>query len=198
MGLFRRRQREPITHPPVERTIHLRSPVSALDAHLDRYAAAMGRNARELPMTAAASGPWIRMTFPASGVHPWEAINLAYWLLELGEVMLVSGPSPTFPGHWLVRAPVTAALFEGWTDTGEPITIDVPSNRVVREDLDVSEPPRSTADRLRAARVPSGGWIAINWLVVHSEDPGHDLAPTLQDAVPNRAALRPPGTAWLP
>ena len=190
MGLFSRRTKEPIVHPRVERTIYVETTARSLDDHLDGYAEIMGRHARDLDVVVWSSGGWLRLDLPDQGVHPWELHNLAYWLLELGDVVVVSGPSPELHGYHLVRADDPNDLMEGWTDAGEPMTVHVPGNDVVRPDPEVAMPASTRRDALQAAGVPHDGWTEIDRVTVRSEDPGHVLNPSMAATKPDRAALR--------
>jgi hypothetical protein len=191
MGLFSRKPKEPIVHPAVERTIHVEVDRAAVPPHLDGYWEIMGRRARELEVGIASSRSWVRLTLPRAGVHPWEAHNLAYWLLELGTVVVVVGPSPDRPGYHLLRADDPNDLLEGWTDDGEPVTVHVPGNDVVRPDPEVAGIARSAAAALRDVGVPHDGWADHGTILVFSEDPGHDLNPAMAATRRSRAALRP-------
>lgn len=189
MGLFRKKK-EPIAHPSVERVIHLRSDLHPVEPRLAAYAQIMGAKARTLSFRAETTGGWLRLQPPVEGVHPWETLNLACFLQELGPIILTSAASPTFPAHWLVPSTTLTDLFEGRTESGEAISIEVPSNRVVRVDPDVSQPNRSTNDALAALGVPLDGWSQIDAVLVRSEDPQHGLGPTLEDTVKSRRELR--------
>ncbi len=190
MGLFSRRTKEPVVHPTVERAIHVRSTRESLDQHLDGYAKIMGRHARDLDVRLWSSGEWLRLDLPADGVHPWELHNLAYWLLEIGDVLATSGPSPQLHGYHLVRADHPNDFLEGWTDASEPMTVHVPGNDVVRPDPEVPAPARTTRDAMGAASIPEHGWVEIGPVVVRSEDPGHDLNPSMAATKRSRKSLR--------
>lgn len=190
MGLFSRKPKEPVVHPTVERTIWLRADPIRLGPHLDEYAAIMGKRARAIGVEAWRSGEWLRLSLPREGVHPWEHHNLAYWLLELGDVVVAAGETADFPAYSAERGPSPLDLFEGHTAAGEPVSFHVPTNKVVRSDSDVAVAKLGTAERLASAGVPVDGWAPVGAVDVRSEDPQHDLGPRLDDVVANRAALR--------
>ncbi|MEO1061653.1 MAG: hypothetical protein AAFZ07_09565 [Actinomycetota bacterium] len=177
-------------HPAVDRSIHVRAQDRAIDDQLGGYAEIMGRRARALEVRRWTAGDWCRLDLPGDGVHPWELHNLAYWLLEVGDVVVTSGPGPGFAAYHLVRADHPNDLLEGWTDTAEALTVHVPGNDVIRPDPDVPAPALTTAQALRGAGVPTEGWIDRGVVAVMSEDPGHDLNPSMSATKPNRAALR--------
>ena len=191
MGLFSRRAKEPVAHPRVKRTVHVMANREAVNGHLDGYAKVMGRHARDLDVDVWSSGDWLRLDLPADGVHPWELHNLAYWLLELGDVVAVSGPSPQLHGYHLTRADDPNDLLVGWTDASEPMTVHVPGNDIVRPDPEVPAPARTTRDALGAAGIPQAGWVEVGGIVVRSEDPGHDLNPSMAATKRSRKDLRP-------
>lgn len=173
------------------RTIYLDTARGVLDRRVDDYARMMGRRARPLEVTVSAAGPWLQLKLPTDGVHPWEFHNLAYWLLDIGTVVAVSGASPTHSGYHLVGADHPGELLEGWTDEGEPLTVDAPSNDVVLGDPEVPGPQTSTDEVLELARVPERGWVPLKALQVRSDDPGPNLNPTLRPTKRRRADLQP-------
>ncbi|MEM9033035.1 MAG: hypothetical protein AAGA99_09090 [Actinomycetota bacterium] len=191
MGFFRRSKPEPIVHPAVARTIYVEADRAALTPHVEGYAGIMGRRARTIEVDLRGSGPWIRLDLQVDGVHPWEFHNLAYWLLEIGRVVAVSGPSPTHDGYHLVRADDANDLLEGWTDGGEPLAIHVPGNDVVRPDPAVPGPPQTADEVLEVSHVPELGWTDLGAIDVRTDDPGRNLNPTLAATKRRRADLRP-------
>lgn len=169
MGLFSKRQPDPIAHPPVARTVHVHAALDAVIAHLAAYGELWSPKwASEHELFVAEVGGWTAIRLPDE-VHPWQLHNLAYWMLdcaELGDeptaVIAVSGPGPDHPGYRLVRDPKLPDALCGWDDEGDGWTVRVPGNDVVRpEDVPV---PRSQA-------VPSGhrSWHPVRVML---EDPG--------------------------
>lgn len=201
MGLFRRKKTDDaagqssaqVEHPLVERTIYLRADETALTSQLEGYASIMGARARELPLVVDRAGEWLRLALPIEGVHPWECTNLAFWLHEVGDVVVVSAASPTFPTHWLVRAADPGDLLEGWTEDGEAITVHVPSNVVVRDDGDVGVARCGVVEALTGLGIPLTGWESVGVVTARSEDPGRELEPGLGRSVRDRRALQPFG-----
>ncbi len=201
MGLFRRKTDPPLVHPEVQRAIVVHAGPDVVSKHLEGYAQIMGRNGRDLPVevatapsAASGDGAWTRFALPAGGMHPWEAANLAFWLCELGDVVLASGPSPTFPAHWLVRSPAGGDWLEGWTVDSTPIGLHVPMHRVVLGDDEVTVPAQPVDQLLTSLGAPAlthPAWTPQPPTVVRSEDPQRDLNPDLTDTAPNRRALSP-------
>lgn len=188
MGFFRKKK-EPIVHPQVERCIYVRGARESVEQRFTQFDKIMGSHARELSLRVETAGDWMRLQPPADGVHPWEMLNLACFLQDLGPLLLTSDASPTFPAHWLVPTTNASDLFEGYTANEEAISIEVPSNRVVRDDSDVGQLAQSIRDALTAFGVPASGWVSASALVVRSEDPQHDLGPTLEDSAESRRSL---------
>jgi hypothetical protein len=174
MGLFSRKDKEPLVHPDVQRSVYVRADIADVRSQLVDYSSiAPPKHSVPHTLRVYTAGPWVRVDLPPA-VHPWCFHNLAFWLLDTpgvsAELVAVSGPSPTHPGYRLVRDPEASDALCGLDDDGTPWTVEVPSNRIVR-----GEPVPATD----TFQLPADGELAPAGSVeVMLEDPGRAMNPT--------------------
>jgi hypothetical protein len=188
MGLFSKRNTEPIVYPAVDRTIHVPASRDAVAAHLAVYSELWSpKRAERHEVSVGAVGGWTAIRLPGA-VHPWQLHNLAFWMLDCpgrdasNEVIAESAASPDHPGYRLVRDPEVHDALCGWDDRGEGWTVQVPLNRIVRGEA-VPVP--------RALSVPSGhgDWRPVTMML---EDPGRGVNERNEPNVENRRAFDEP------
>ena len=188
MGLFSKRNAEPIEYPAVDRIVHVPASRDAVAAHLTAYSGLWSpKRAERHEVVVGAVGGWTAIRLPGA-VHPWQLHNLAYWMLdcpgrdESNAVIAESAASPDHPGYRLVRDPEVGDALCGWDDDGHGWTVQVPGNRVVRGE-DVPVP--------RALSVPSGhqDWRSVPVLL---EDPGRGMNELNESNAASRSSLDRP------
>jgi hypothetical protein len=183
MGLFSKKQQEPLTYAEVERTVHVPARLGDVVAHLAAYGELWSRKRAEPhEVMVAEVGGWTAVRLPEA-VHPWQLHNLGYWMLDCpnsGEGLVCeSGAGPGHVGYRLVRDPEVADALCGWDTEGSGWTVRVPDHRIVRgEDVPV---PRSFV-------VPTGhqDWRPVQVLF---EDPGRGMNETNSSNGKSRSAL---------
>ncbi len=180
MGLFKRKRREPVVHPVGVWRIHCAADQPSVVARLQAYADLGGSgDPVELQLDTAEGWATVVLRGP---LHPWAPHQLAMWLLDGPDarVVMVAEPAGTRPGYWLVDD-AHDSWMSGYDDTGTAVTVDVPSNEVVRGDA-LDHPPRTATEVLRAFGVPAGLWTTTGTvgIALTLEDPQHDLNPTLE------------------
>ncbi len=171
MGLFSKRNAEPIVYPAVDRTVHVPASRDAVVAHLTAYSGLWSpKRAEQHEVVLGTVGEWTAIRLPGA-VHPWQLHNLAFWMLdcpgrdESNAVIAASAASPDYPGYRLIRDPDVGDALCGWDDDGQGWTVQVPLNQIVRGE-DVPVP--------RAVSVPTGhqDWRSVPVLL---EDPGRGM-----------------------
>lgn len=188
VGWFSKRPTEPVVHEAVARVVFVRAPIDAVVARMQAYGELADATHGSVASFAVGSAAgWTCVRLP-DAVHPWLLHNVAFWLLDVSgtsDVVARSGPSGTHAGYTLVVDPELADAMCGWADDGEPITVSVPTNDVVRGD---PVPVRAAPD------VPSAfdGW---RWVTIVIDDPGAAMNPTNDGTVRSRARLRR-GGSW--
>ncbi len=168
MGLFSKRQREPIAHPAAERVIYVEAARPAVAGRLDAYSGLSSpKHAVERSIDVSSSGSWTAVRLPAI-VHPWQLHNLAYWLLDgTSQMVATASACADHPAYWLVDDPELPDALCGWDEQGGGWTVWVPCNMINRgDDVPVA----------RAISMPSGfhEWAPYPVLL---EDPGHEMNP---------------------
>lgn len=193
MGLFGRKQREPLVHPTVRRRIHIAAPLDAVVAQLDAYSQLHSpKHATELPLQVGTASDHSTVVRLPDTIHPWLFHNVAYWLLDTpGQqfVAAVSGPAPAHPGYVLVRDPHMGDCLCGTDDRGDGWTVNVPTNEIARPD-DVPVP---------AIAAPTDDVMETIVVAVLGEDPGHSMNPENAATDPTRKRLdqrRSHSVAW--
>ena len=185
MGLFSKSDAEPLTYPPVDRTVHVPARRDAVVAHLTAYSRLWSpKRAEQHGLLVGAVGGWTAIRLPAA-VHPWQLHNLAYWMLDCPgrdvsyAVIAESAASPDHPAYRLVRDPEVGDALCGWGRDGQGWTVQVPLNRIVRGER-VPVPP--------ADSVPTGhhDWRAVPVML---EDPGPGMNEHNESNAKNRKAL---------
>lgn len=103
MGLCSKSDAEPLTYPPVDRTVHVPARCDAAVAHLTAYSRLWSpKQAEQCELLLGAVGSWTAIRLPAA-VHPWQLHHLAYWILDCPgrDVSWPSSPNrrraPTIP-----------------------------------------------------------------------------------------------------
>lgn len=182
VGLFSRRERAPYVHEPVARAVYVRAGATAVIDQVRRYGElASSKHSVDIVCWVGVSGGWTAVRLP-NQAHPWLLHNLAFWLLDIDgqpSVIAHSGPSSSHGGYALVVDPDLGDAMCGLGDDGEPWTVSVPTNDVVRGDpVPVSAGP-----------LPSGfdGWQQVTIAV---DDPGGEMNPRNEPTVRDRARLR--------
>ena len=184
MGLFSRRSAEPIVHPEVRRSVHVRAGAEAVEAQLRAYSDMQSpKHAGEILVGLSSDGDWTSVELPRA-LHPWVFHNLAYWLLDTvgadNEMIAQSAAGPGYGAYRLVRDPELDDSLSGWGDDGEGWTVEVPSNDIVRpEEVPV---PRDRA-------IPSPG-ESVGRLRILVEDPGRAQNAANEATVASRKKLR--------
>ncbi|MCZ7525290.1 MAG: hypothetical protein M5U14_02200 [Acidimicrobiia bacterium] len=191
MGLFSRRREPPAPRPPVHRRLLVAAGPEAVESRLREYDGIAGPKVPEAPLTARTAGGWTSLELPPDA-HPWAFHNLAMWLLDLADVVAVSGSDGTRAGYWLVNDSHSDWL-SGYDDSGNPITVEVPTNEVVRGDA-LDHPARTLRDVLTEHGVPSalhrdGGGDPTGIVAAKLEDPGRDCNPANEQTAKSRQHL---------
>ena len=122
MGLFSKKQQEPLTYAEVERTVHVPARLGDVVAHLAAYGELWSRKRAEPhEVMVAEVGGWTAVRLPEA-VHPWQLHNLGYWMLDCPNsvegLVCESGAGPGHAGYRLVRDPEVADALCGWTPRG--------------------------------------------------------------------------------
>lgn len=189
MGLFSKRNVEPLAYPPVARTVHVEAGLADVAAHLGAYSQLWSKRADQHEVQVGEVGGWTAIRLPDS-VHPWQLHNLAFWMLDcpgiggdeagaFAGVIAESAASPDHAAYRLVRDPEIGDALCGWDEQGAGWTVHVPGNDMVRgEGVPV---PRSFI-------VPSGydGWQSIT---VSLEDPGRGMNEHNESTAASRTSL---------
>ena len=181
--LFSRKQREPLTHPHVRRSI-------LVPARLDDVAARLGdfndlhspKHATPHTVLVGSSGDWTVVELPPT-LHPSTFHHLGFWLLDTpggGEqTILRSAAGPTHPSYSLVDDPELADCLCGVDEHGQGWTVSVPTNDIVRP-----EPVPARAE------VPVlAGPTTTRSIEVLMEDPGHASNPANEASTDSRRRL---------
>lgn len=185
MGLFSRKQKEPVVHAEVRRWVYVPSDVEAVRTQLVAYSRLHSpKNAETHALRLSTTDGWTRVDLPHT-LHPWTFHNVAYWLLDTqgsgDTVVVVSAGSSHHPGYRLVRDPEMPDALCGVDESGEHWTVGVPMNHVVRGDevpvTDTHIIPDDVA------------FYTAGSLEVLLEDPGHDLNPTNEANIRSRKRL---------
>lgn len=185
MGLFSKRNAEPISYPVVDRTVHVPAGGDAVIAHLAAYSELWSpKRAEQHEVLLGVVGDWTAIRLPGA-VHPWQLHNLAYWMLDCpridasNAVIAESEAGPDHPGYRLVRDPEVPDALCGWDHEGQGWTVQVPLNRIVRGER-VPVP--------QAVSVPSGHqeWRPVPVLL---EDPGRGMNERNESTAKNRKSL---------
>lgn len=186
MGLFSKRNAEPITYPAVMRRVHVPADAVAVVAHLADYSELWSpKRAQEHEVLVAQVDGWTTIRLPDE-VHPWQLHNLAFWMLDCpghrdgDDVIAESAAGPGHPGYVLIKDPELGDALCGWDQRGDGWTVNAPDNDIVRSE-DVPTP--------RDVRVPGGHeqWQRVPVLL---EDPGRGMNEGNESTVKSRRALR--------
>jgi len=188
MGLFSKKEKQPIVHEPVDRVVYVRAGESAVVAHLDGYSSLFSpKRADEHLLQIATSGGWTAIRLP-DAVHPWQLHNLAFWMLDCehpgagpsAEVIAVSAASTAHAGYWLIRDDELPDGLCGWDQDGHGWSVHVPANDIVRPE-DVPAPRAVT---------PPAGFHEWRPVTVRLEDPGPEMNPSNAATFTTRKQLR--------
>lgn len=191
MGLFSRHREPPPPRPHVRRRVLVAAEPKMVEARLRDYDGIAGAKVPHVALRARTADGWTSLELPAD-THPWAFHNLAMWLLGLADVVAVAGSDGTHAGYWLVNDSHSDWL-SGYDDSGNPITVEVPMNDVVRGDS-LDHPPRTLRDVLTERGVPAplhgeGGGDPAGDVVAKLEDPGRDLNPSNEQTAKSRKHL---------
>lgn len=192
MGLFSKKNAEPVVHEPVARRVHVPADAREVASHLAAYSRLWSpKRAEQHEVMTGLSGGWTAIRLP-DAVHPWQLHNLASWMLDCpglqdGDVIAESGAGPGHAGYRLVRDPEVPDSLCGWDDEGSGWTVSVPDNEIVRgEDVPVS----------RAFPAPSDyrEWQPV---VVSLEDPGRRMNEGNRHSIASRRKLIERSPVWF-
>lgn len=183
MGLFSKKQREPVEHPEIERSIIVPAAVDDVVARLRAYSDLHSqKHARSHELTVGESDGWVVVGLPRT-LHPWTFHNIGFWLLDTpgeGErTILRSGPAPHHGAYDLVRDPEIGDCLCGVDDAGNGWTVLVPTNEIVRPE---SVPARAEVPEIEP---PTNA----RTVAVLMEDPGHDMNPANEATRGSRSRL---------
>lgn len=189
MGLFSRKEKEPVVHAEVRRYVYVPAEAEAVTGQLQAYSELHSpKHADQQLLRLSSADGWVRVELPRC-LHPWTFHNVAYWLLDTdgadNRVVAVSETSPHHPGYRLVRDPEMPDGLCGIDDSGQHWSIAVPTNDVVRGD---EVPARDTYEI-----PPDPDFTSACSVEALMEDPGHDLNPTNTSTFGQRKHLRSVG-----
>ncbi len=186
MGLFSKRNAEPLQYQAADRVIHVPASRDAVVAHLAGYSGLWSpKRAEEHELSIGEVGGWTAIRLPQV-LHPWQLHNLAFWMLDCPgvedqtQVIAASSATPDHPAYRLVRDPDVPDALCGWDEAGVGWTVHVPDNDIVRgEDVPVAH----------ALTIPSGhlDWRSVPVLL---EDPGRGMNERNESNAKSRHALR--------
>lgn len=185
MGLFSKRNAEPLVYDAVERVVHVPAGAHAVVTHLASYSDLWSpKRAETHDVTVGEVGGWTAIRLPEL-THPWQLHNLAFWMLDCpgvregSDVIAESAAGPDHPAYRLVRDPEIPDAMCGWDEQGTGWTVGVPMNAIVRgEDVPIG----------RSIAMPSGyqEWHSVPVLL---EDPGRGMNERNESTVKNRRGL---------
>ena len=185
MGLFSKKQREPLEHPEVVRSIEVPAGEADVVRQLNAYSGLHSpKHAREIVVRVGEQMGVVHVELPLR-MHPWTFHNLAFWLLDTPNardgLVLRSASDGTNPAYSLVRDPDMGDCMCGVDADGTGWTVHVPGNEVTK-----GEPVPATAAP-PSMSMPAT-WTEVTVLV---EDPQHDLNPRNEATAKSRSGLIP-------
>jgi hypothetical protein len=183
MGLFSKKDRTPVVHPEVHRTIAVPARLDAVVEQLRSYSALHSpKHASLHRLLLSEDDGWTVVELPPA-IHPWTFHNMGFWLLDTSGAadgtVIRSGATAAYAAYSLVRDPEVADCLCGIDENGEGWTVSVPTNRIVR-------PAPVPATARAVAMTPSASAHTIEVL---AEDPGRDMNPTNAPTVATRKQL---------